>query len=339
MTTRALSLQPYRAVFGAPVASYRQWAVIVVVALLFVFMPQLPDNDWQRNAADLPNGLALYDDPAYVYPPWALILLFPYYLMTAAGSRVALVLVVGALAQRRGWTLGQFLAIVLAPLFLWTMVLSSADVLILIIPIMLWEIGGRWRPALRGLALAILLLKPQVTLLLIAYWLWTLRRQPRQLLMALAVAVAITLPISLIGTPPLLVQWFDNLTHPVAANLDHWVYNNLSLSYRYGFAFGLAVVALAFGGLLLWMRARRKRWTADASTSVALTASMLLAPYASNQSAIVPIALHPSWRVTLLTVRGRVRRGDPERLRHRRRLAGAGLRRAVYRADGADCWC
>ncbi len=300
MSAAALRLQPYRAIFGAPVATYRQWVVIGVVALLFVFMPQLPNNDWQRNAADIPRGLALYQDPAYVYPPWALLFFFPYYLITAAGSRVASVLVIGWLAQRRGWSLGQFLAIALAPLFLWTMVLSSADVLVLVIPLILWEIQGRWQPVLRGLSLAILLLKPQVTLLLLLYWLWTLRRQPRQLLAVLAVGVAITLPISLIGSPPLLAQWITNLLHPVGVNLDHWVYNNLSLSYRYGILLALVVALLAFGGLTLWMRARHKRWSSDDVTSVALTASMLLAPYASNQSAIVPIALHPSWRVTLL---------------------------------------
>ena len=56
----------------------------------------------------------------------------------------------------------------------------------------------------------------------------------------------------MIGSPSLLAQWFANVTHPVAANLDHWVYNNLSLSYRYGLPLALIVVALAFGGLFLW---------------------------------------------------------------------------------------
>ena len=114
MSAAALRLQPYRAIFTAPVASYRQWVVVGVVALLFVFMPQLPNNDWQRNAADIPRGLALYQDPAYVYPPWALLFFFPYYLLTAAGVRVVTVLVIGLLAQRRGWSLGQFLSIALA---------------------------------------------------------------------------------------------------------------------------------------------------------------------------------------------------------------------------------
>ena len=252
------------------------------------------------DAADIPHGLAVYQDPAYIYPPWALLLFFPYYLVTAAGARIVTVLVIGLLAQRRGWSLAQFLSITLAPLFLWTMVLSSADVLVLLIPIILWDIEGRWQPVLRGLGVVILLLKPQVTLFLLLYWLWQLLRQPRQLLLVGVVAVAITLPISMIGSPSLLAQWFANLTHPVAVNLDHWVYNNLSLSYRYGLPFALIVVALAFGGLFLWMRARRKRWSSDDVTSLALTASMLLTPYSANQGAIVPIALHPSWRITLL---------------------------------------
>ncbi len=300
MAVAAPSLHSVSAVFTARVTSYKQWLVIGLVGLLFVFMPQLPNNDWQRNAADIPLGLSLYTDPAYVYPPWALLFFLPYYLLTAAGARVASVLVIGLLAQRRGWTVAQFLSVALAPLFLWSMALSSADVLLLLIPLLLWELEGRWQPLLRGFAVAVLLLKPQVSMLLLLYWLWTLRRQPRQILLILAVAVAVTLPVSMIGSPPLLAQWFQNLTHPVAANLDHWVYNNLSLSVRYGWAFGLAVVALTFGGLLFYLHMRRKRLPPDAPISLSLSATMLLAPYAANQGAIVPLALHPSWRVTLL---------------------------------------
>lgn len=299
MATALLNFQSLRAVFAAKVTSYPQWLIIAAVGLLFVFMPQLPNNDWQRNAAQIPLGLGIYSDPAYVYPPWALLLMSPYYLLGSAGARVASVLIVGLLAQVKGWSLGQFLAIALAPLFLWTMVLSSADVLILVGAILLWDWNVRWRALPRGLALALLLLKPQVTFLLVLYWLWTLRRQPRQLFGVLALGVAITLPISLLGTPPLFLQWVANLTNPVGANLDHWVYNNLSLTYRYGLPFALVVVLVAFGALYFWLR-RGNAWTQDAATSTALTAAMLTAPYASNQSAIVPLALHPSWRVTLL---------------------------------------
>ena len=304
MSAAAVRFAPFRAVFAARIESYKQWIVIGVVALLFVIMPQVPINDWMRNAADLPHGLALYHDPAYVYPPWALILMLPYYLIGAAGSRVASVLLIGWLAQRRGWSLGQFLAVILAPLFLWTMVLSNSDILILVLPILLWELEGSRQSVLRGLALAILLLKPQITILLLLYWLWTMRRQPRNLLIALIVMVALTLPISLIGSPPLLAQWIADLVHPGGENLDLWNLNNLSLSYRYGLLIAVPVVTLVFSGLFLWVRRRGKPWKHDYSYSVLLTISMLLAPYASNQSAIVPISLRPSWRVTVLQYLG-----------------------------------
>lgn len=296
----SLSMRSLRLVFTTQVSSYHQWIIIVVVALLFVFIPQVGNNDWQRNASQIPLGLGIYSDPAYVYPPWALLLLYPHFALGAAGTRVASVLIIGLLAHIRNWSLGQFLSVVLAPLFLWTMVLSSADVLILMGAILLWGWNGRWQALPRGLALALLLLKPQVTFLLVLYWLWTLLRQPRALLGVLLATLVITLPISLLGTPPLLLQWIGNLLHPTVENADLWLLNNLSLTVRYGLPFALVVVVVAFGALYLWLRQRGKIWTQDASVSAALTAAMLTAPYASNQSAIVPLALHPSWRITAL---------------------------------------
>lgn len=226
-------LKAFRILFFQPLQLPLQWAVVIILALAFVLMPQLPNNDWQRNAAQIPNGLKLYQNPAYVYPPWALVLLYPYYLLTAEGTRVASVLVVAWFMHRRGYSLGRFALTVLSPLFLWTMVLSSADILLLLLPIILWELRERkcGQTMVRAVALALLLLKPQVGSLLALYWLWTLLRQPRQLLALLAVLVTFTLSISLLGSPPLLLQWVDNLLRPPAVNLDHWTYNNRSLSY------------------------------------------------------------------------------------------------------------
>jgi hypothetical protein len=178
------------------------------------------------------------------------------------------------------------------------MILSSADTLILLLPILLWNAKTRWQGAARALALALLLLKPQVSFLLVLYLVWTLRRQPRALLFTLAPLLLITLPISLLGSPPLLVQWLDNILNPVNVNLDHWVYNNLSLTYRYGLPFALSVVVLAIGGMHWLMRRRGYHWTQDHIYAALFLASMLLAPYASNQSAIVPLILLPSWMVT-----------------------------------------
>ncbi|MBE2267486.1 MAG: DUF2029 domain-containing protein [Anaerolinea sp.] len=295
-TTRAAAPIGAR-VLTARVSSAREWLFIVLIAVVFVIMPQLPENDWFRNAADLPRGLAIYSNPEYVYPPWALILFAPYYLIGAAGSRVASVLIVGALAWRRGWSLAQFLSVIMTPLFLWTMVLSSADVLILLIPILLWTARGRWSVLLRGLAISILLVKPQVGLVLAIPRLWALRRDPRQLVWIALVVALILLPVSLIGSPPLLLQWIERLGTPQGENVGFWTSNNLSISAYLGVIPALLIVGVTLGGVYLWLR-RRNRWTDNHTDSALLTASMLVAPYASNQSAIVPLALHPSWALT-----------------------------------------
>lgn len=292
------------AVFARPLRSPHGLAMVAVMALCFVFLPQLPNNDWQRNIRDIPMGLAIYDNPAYVYPPWALLFFAPLYPIGAAGVRVVSVLAIGWLGYRRGWRLPAFFAVILSPLFIWTMGLSSADVLVFLLPVLLWEasrtllIAGQ--AAAGGAAIALLLLKPQTGAFVVVYWLWTLRRQPHQLLLALMAAAAIMLPISAVGAPPLLAQWLDNVTHPVSDNLDHWVTNNLSLSYQYSLPLTLIAVAVAFGGLFLYLRRRGGSWTPDHRYSVLLASSMLIAPYSSNQGAIVPLLFFPSWRSTWL---------------------------------------
>src|SRR5262249_54200514 len=113
----------FRQTFNSPVKSWRQWGVIAIVALCFAFMPQLPYNDWERNTNTLYKGVNIYQDPNYVYPPWGLLLLLPYRLITDAGARIASVLVIGGLAQHYGWRLRRFFAVIINPFFLWTMLL------------------------------------------------------------------------------------------------------------------------------------------------------------------------------------------------------------------------
>ncbi|MCC6803961.1 MAG: DUF2029 domain-containing protein [Anaerolineae bacterium] len=287
------------AIFTARIASYREWLFILLVAGLFVWMPQVPNTDWELNVSGIIDGAAVSHNPAYVYPPWALILFLPAYAWGAVGTRVLSVVIVGGLAQRRRWSLLMFFAVILSPLFLWTMTLSSLDVIILVLALLLWEQTTRWQAISGGLALALLLLKPQVGILLALYWLWTLRRQRQRLLGTLGVAALITLPISLIGSPPLLAQWLTNILHPATGNVEYWLSNNLSLSSRFGLPVAVLVLALVFGLAHRLIRLRGV-WTSDYTISSLLTVSMLVMPYASSQSAIVPIGLHPSWRVTLL---------------------------------------
>ena len=289
------------AVFHTPVHSPREWSLIVLVALLFIAMPQLPKNDWDRNVADLPAALNIYHNPDYVYPPWALILFVPCYIVGAAGSRILSVLVVGCVAHRNGWNIRQFLSIVVSPLFLWTMTLSSTDVLILLVPVLLWNTSGnRWTPLVRAIAIAVLLLKPQVGLALLLPRLWEIRRDPAQIVKILSLTTLIIVPISVLGNPPLIAQWFGNISNPTFENQGLWTSNNLSMTVTLGLWPALAVISGAFIILVLQMSRLHKPWTSRHTDSAMLTASMLLSPYASNQSAVIPLAFHPAWRITAL---------------------------------------
>lgn len=288
-----------RALLTTPVDSPYHWGVIIVVALTFVLIPQLPPpNDWERNTAGLVHGLNAYLDPGFVYPPWGLLLLWPYRLLTAPGSRIASVLVVGWLAAQQRWTLLQFGAIVASPFFLWTMVMSNVDVLALLFPIVLWQssLGQSWQWLGWSISMLALLIKPQGGGLILLYLVWKHRDQAKRLLVPLVTVAVIVVPTSLVGSPPLILQWLDNIfINPSSENLGFWSINNLSLTDHVGLLPGAAIAAASVGGVYALMRLRRRLWTQNHAYSSILLLSMLLAPYSSNQGMIVPLALVPSW--------------------------------------------
>jgi hypothetical protein len=290
----------WRDFFFAPITSAKQWGLILVITIMFAFAPQVSPNDWELNTNDLHAGTSIYENPSYVYPPWALILLWPYRLMTAAGSRVLSGLVVAWLTYRRGWSLSQFIVIILSPFFVFSMLFSNVDILALLFPVLLWESvqNLRWKPLIRGLAVAIMLLKPQGSILILAYWLWHERRNLREMIFTLSIAATFIMPVSLIGSPPLLLQWLDNLRHPSQANYERWLSNNVSLTDRIGFIPAALVIAVVFGGVFWFMRHRG--WSLNHTFATLFLAAMLLSPYVSNQSIIVPLAFLPSWPILAL---------------------------------------
>jgi hypothetical protein len=291
-----------RQLFGTPIRSYAHWGVVILVSLALIFTPQYDYNDWERNTDGLRDGLSVYDNPNSVYPPWGLILLWPYYILTSLGSRVASGLVVSLLAARRGWSLARFLAVILSPFFIWTMLLSNIDLLALLFPVVLWEVaaGKRWQALGRGAAMSILLVKPQGGILVVLYWLWTHRRHWRDLLIPMGIVGLTVVPVSLLGSPILLVQWLDNLRHPSADNQRFWSINNISLTDHIGPVLAALAVGAALMGLRFFMRRRAKPWTLDHTYATLFLASMLIAPYTSNQSVIVSLAFVPSWLSTFL---------------------------------------
>ena len=294
-SARSSVLQILRAAPSSPM----QLLLVLLVSTFFLWMPQSPPSDWELNTrgfwANMPQTYLVNRD--FVWPPWGLILLLPYYLMQAGGARVLSVLVIAWLTRARNWPLSHFFAIALSPYFLLTMAKSNIDILIIVLPTLLWEYsnGRRWAGVMRGFALGLLLLKPQCSSLIVIYLLWNGRREWKMLAQALATAAILIVPISLVGNPPLLVQWLSNLTQPSAQNRFYWTINNLSLTARLGWASGLGLVLLAVA--LFWLLWRRGRiaWGRDQTLPALFLASMFAMPYTSMQSLAGALAFIPAW--------------------------------------------
>jgi hypothetical protein len=298
-TTRLQAFIYYlKQLFMTPIASRGQFGVILFLACVYIFIPQMSPIDWDLNTKGLwASGLNVYADPSKVYPPWGLIFMVPYYLMRAEGARMLSVLVIGWLSYRRGWSLAIFFAIVLSPFFLVTMSKSNMDILVLVFPVLLWETvqGTRWQTVGRGLALSILLLKPQGAILIWLYLLWTSREDWKGLIKPLLIVALLVIPISIIGSPPLFLQWLNNLVNTTPQNEYYWSVNNISLS---SYLSPISAVVFLIGSFILLlsiMRWKGKHWSKGHMLASLLLVSMFLSPYTSQQSFSSALAFIPSW--------------------------------------------
>jgi hypothetical protein len=284
--------------FKTPIETWGQRAIIIIVALVFVFMPQHKPVDWDLNTTGywsaFPNS---YEDPTKVYPPWGLILMLPYYWMQPAGVRVFSVLVIGLLTIQRRWSLSRFFAIVLSPFFLITLAKSNMDVFVFVFPILLWELSEdtRWQSLGWGIAMALSLLKPQGMVFIWIYWFWSYRHRWREMLLPFGLVVFITVPISLINSPPLFFQWIHNLLNPNQQNQYWWTVNNLSLTSGLGLLYGVLIMMVVALILAISIRFDWIKWGKDQIYASLLFLSFFLMPYASQQSASSAFAFIPSW--------------------------------------------
>lgn len=285
-----------------PIHKPRALGIVLVIALAVILAPQVEPTDWELNTKYLVDGFDIYDNPDYVYPPWTLIFFLPYRLMTATGARILAVLVVAWLAHQKKWTIGRFLAIILNPLFVFTMLFSNIDLLVFTFAIVLWEASRKWKFSWgwHGLCLTLLVIKPQGSFLLLPYLLWTERHNLSHLAKSIAVGAILTLPISLLGSPPLLLQWLNNIATPSTLNQDFWEANNISMTNQLGLPLSIVVLSVTFGGLYMIMRRIGKTWTHYHMIATLLLSSMLLSPYTSTQSIIAALAFIPSWIATAL---------------------------------------
>jgi hypothetical protein len=204
--------------------------------------------------------------------------------------------VIGWLAYKREWSLTNFFFIVLSPYFMVTMTKSNMDILVMVLPVLLWETaqGKQWEIPIRGLSLSLLLLKPQATLLLILFLLWTSRKEREKALWQIAVAALVIIPVSLIGSPPLLFQWLKNIIYPSPQNTIYWSNNNISLTATYGLWISFGILAVTIFVLFLLIKTKIIAWKRDQTISSLLLLSMYLLPYASQVSFSSGLAFIPS---------------------------------------------
>ena len=290
--------------FLSPINQTQQKFLILMVAFLFIFMPfQQTLNDWELNTVGLwDDMLHTYENPDRVYPPWGLVLLIPFFLMQIAGVRFLSTLTISWLVSRRDWQLYMFFAVVLSPYYLFTMYLVNMDILVLVFPILLWEYAEnkKWQWVGRGSALSILLLKPQVAVLIWIYLIWQNRNQWKSLILPLVMVAFITLPISIIGSPPLIFQWLDNSANPSPQNIFCWEINNVSLSNFYNPLTAVVIMTMLAIGVFMFYRKRKFSWNQNTITATLMMTSMLLSPYASQQSVSSSLAFIPTIGLTVV---------------------------------------
>jgi len=287
----------FKNIFCSPVENWSQYIIILIVALAFIFMPQHKPVDWNLNTdgywSAFPNS---YSDPTKVFPPWGLILTLPYYWIRAEGTRVLSVLVIGLLVVKRRWNLLQFFTVIFSPFFLATLAKSNLDIFVFVLPILIWEITDNtlWQSPGWGLAMSLSLIKPQGMFFIWVYWLWNYRKRWKEMLIPFGIVLLVTVPISLVGSPPLFLQWISNLLNPNTENEYWWTVNNLSLTSNLGLLPGLMTLFLATlivisGKVVGWIK-----WSTDHLYASLLFLSFFLLPYASQQSASSAFAFVPS---------------------------------------------
>ena len=302
--------RPFRnpLLWNRPISTLPHWGVILIIAVAVMFTPRMvtPD-DWELSGAWLNEGVMIYQNhPDYLYPPWSLILFWPYAIAHTAGARFAFVMILGWLAYRCRWSLSQFFSIIFSPFFIFTIIFANVDLFCAVLPVLLlewvsrpgWSAWSRW--LIKMVEIGLFLSNPQVGLFIFVFWLWRHRDNWRDLIVPGILLALICIPISLAGSPPLIEQWLYWVRNPPPIIEWRWAGNNVSMTVRTGIVVAVVVIAASMAALYLLMRRRGKRWTTNHSYSALSVAAMLISPYASHQGVLVPMCFVPSWKAIAL---------------------------------------
>jgi hypothetical protein len=244
-----LSAQPARS------RSYNPYAIallgIVLAGLAAWLASFVPNADWtgtyQRVGSLLLQGRSPYEQPLFVNPPWAALLILPFAILPPALGRGALLVVSMAALIYTAWRLHAprlaAIALLLSPTAIGSLLAANLDAIVIL---------GAFLPPAWGLLL--LMLKPQIGVGPAAFDMvesWRAGRVLRVIRVFLPIALAYSISALLFPV------WIDRMLHKPA---NVW---NRSL-----FPFGIP-----FGLLFLWLSARFRNvfW--------ALCATPFFAPY------------------------------------------------------------
>jgi hypothetical protein len=115
------------------------------------------------------------------------------------------------------------------------------------------------------------------------------------LLISLIIVALLVVPVSLLGSPPLIFQWFENIANPDPNNIS-WRINNFSLHELGPFWLSIVILIIAAIYLRIFFKRYKKDWKKQHTIATLFLAAMFLSPYASQQSFSSPMAFVPSWK-------------------------------------------
>jgi hypothetical protein len=103
------------------------------------------------------------------------------------------------------------------------------------------------------------------------------------------------MPVSLLSTPPLIIQWLENVLSPSSQNQFYWTRNNISFTSKAYALYGMLIVASLV--LLIFGLVKKNviGWSTNHWISSLLYFSMIVSPYTSQQSFSSALAYIPSF--------------------------------------------
>jgi hypothetical protein len=250
---------------------------------------------WQRAE----QGFGVYDFLPYYYPPWLAVLWTPLLPLGYEGAKLTtFFLNVEMLLLSAHWLRGcipglrPWLPMVLVPFFFFSVacvLLGQSSVLILFLIVASWKLQRDGRDLAAGAMLALLTIKPQLSIVLLAgVGIWALRWRRWRLVGGFLGTLALLVLVSTVLVPNWIPQMLQ-ATSETAPPTEHypWIGNSWFLVVRaLGFAGGLHWLLYLAGAIpfvaLVLHAALRNRDSLGELLGTGTMAAFFVAPYARH---------------------------------------------------------